>query len=482
MFQVSNKSIFSSPADCAILFYQSTSDLKKFLSKQSVSESFNLLKSTKQISDSDYKEALVENQDKKGPSYFLFVHPDEKSFDSLRKAAGAAIRRCKSLEAKSLSIAVCDSKTTTKTIQDIVEGTVLGAYDFNTYKSDKKTSTVKSITLCVDTVTAALTKTAKEAEAVAKAQNIARDLTNLPPNDLSPKNFVDFAKKLFKSSPVEITVIDKKQAEKLGMNAFLAVARGSVEAPYLLEITLNKSSAKPVVLVGKGVTFDSGGLSLKPASSMMQMNGDMGGAAAVLAALHALVETGCKKHVIGLMPLVENMPSANAFRPTDIITAMNGKTIEIINTDAEGRLILADALCVAVQKKPKLIVDIATLTGAATVALGEAATAILGNSQTDIDKLLANQENTGERLWQLPLYEEYLEYLRSSVADIMNCVTNRQAGTSTAAKFLEQFVDNHNWIHLDIAPTMHATKTSGYTVKGMTGVATRTLIDCVNNS
>jgi len=248
-------------------------------------------------------------------------------------------------------------------------------------------------------------------------------------------------------------------------------------APYMLVIDYQGSSEKPVALVGKGVTFDSGGISIKPASHMDEMKGDMSGAAAVLAAILGLVELQVKKHVLGIIPLVENMPSGTAQRPGDIVKAMNGKTIEILNTDAEGRLILADALCYAVKEKSQLLIDIATLTGACSIALGDAATAILGNKQSVINQFLENSELTGERLWQLPLYDAYLDYLKSDNADIANCTTNRLAGTCTAAKFLEQFVDETPWIHFDIASTNFYSKASGYTVKGMSGVGVRTLIE-----
>ena len=266
------------------------------------------------------------------------------------------------------------------------------------------------------------------------------------------------------------------------MGAFLAVAQGSACLPYCIELTINPSKEKPIILVGKGVTFDTGGISIKPSKSMSLMKGDMGGAACVIAAMKGLIDSKTTKHVKAIVPLVENMPSSTAYKPGDVITAMNGTSIEVINTDAEGRLILADALCLATSYNPAYIIDVATLTGACTVALGDVATAILGNTQSLIDLFCESTKPTGERFWQLPLYEEFKHYLKSDVADIMHCAENRLAGTSTAAIFLQEFVQDVPWIHLDIASTMHHSATKGYNVKGMAGVATRSLIQFVLNS
>ena len=480
MFDVVNKSIFTLKSDCAVIVYASVKALKQELKDSAIAGSIDYLKKTQQVSDSDYRLAVLENPDKKGPTQYVLAHQNVKAFNAMRHCAGNVARRCKELGAKSVSLSFVGFEPDGDSFSEFCQGFVLGTYTYSPYKSDAKKEHTISVTLCSNTSSAALKKSIHHAEYRAEAQNMARDLSNMPPNDLTPEGFVNFVKKNFKSKQLSIKAYTEKDAKKMKMSAFLAVAQGSSNAPYLLKMTLNASSKeKPIILVGKGVTFDSGGLSLKPSNSMIHMKGDMGGAAAVVGAMHGLVKSKSKRHVIALVPLVENMPSADAYRPSDVITAMNGKTIEITNTDAEGRLILADSLCYAVKQDPRLIVDVATLTGAASVALGEMATALLGNSEKDIEQVLNNQEKTGERLWRLPLYDDYLNYLKSDIADIINCNTTRNAGTCTAAKFLEQFVDKKKWLHLDIAPTMHNSKTSGFDVKGMSGVGARTLIECV---
>jgi leucyl aminopeptidase len=243
----------------------------------------------------------------------------------------------------------------------------------------------------------------------------------------------------------------------------------------MLVLTYKAASCDPVALVGKGVTFDSGGISIKPSKGMSSMKADMGGSAAVMGTFRAIDRLKPKAHVIGVIPLAENMPSHIAQRPGDVITAMNGKTIEVINTDAEGRLILADALCYAVSKKVSMIVDIATLTGAAAISMGNESAALLGNNDEIINGFLDRCEETGEQLWQLPLFDSFLDYIKSDIADLMNAAEGKGAGTSTAAKFLEQFVNKTPWAHIDMAPMMQSYKTQGVLVKGMSGYGVRTL-------
>jgi leucyl aminopeptidase len=261
------------------------------------------------------------------------------------------------------------------------------------------------------------------------------------------------------------------------MNAFLGVAQGSVEPPFMLILKyLPQKGKKAKALVGKGVTFDSGGISIKPSAKMNEMKADMSGAAAVLASMVAISHLKPAQNIVAVMALTENMPSGSAQRPGDVISAMNGKTIEIINTDAEGRLVLADALCYALTLNVSEMVDIATLTGACSVALGDVASAILGNDQALIDRFLSISQQTGEKLWQLPLYDEYNDYMKSEVADLANASENRLGGTCYGAKFLEAFVDKTPWVHLDIASMMHYAKASGYQVKGMSGVGVLNLV------
>ena len=316
--------------------------------------------------------------------------------------------------------------------------------------------------------------------AAVTATKTARDLANCPPNILRPPDFIKLAKKYFANTAIKVSVIDSKKAKKMGMNALVSVSEGSDVDSALLELRYTPSKKKPIILVGKGVTFDSGGLSLKPPKSMPLMKGDMGGAAAVFGAMMGVKELKPKHPVIGLIPLAENMPSGTATRPGDVITAMNGTHIEILNTDAEGRLILADALSYATQLNPQSILSIATLTGACGVALGDLYGAVLSNTTDLIDHLKALGEKTGEKVWPLPLDEDYRAYLKSEIADIANVAEGKGGGTITAAKFLEQFVDNHQWAHLDIASVMHYKQSSGYLVKGMSGFGARLLLGAVS--
>jgi len=406
----------------------------------------------------------------------------------IRDFAGDSVRKAKSLKAKSVAILLDDRlyQTIDPTIlsQCLAEGAIMGTYQFKRYKTkDNSKSEINTLVIAESNSKRRyqISKGLEVGTVVGDAVNMARDLSNTPANDLTPQDFVDFAKSHFKPfNHIRIEVIDEKKAKSLGMGALIGVGQGSVYKPQILILKYHpKKTDKPIALVGKGVTFDTGGISIKPSKAMGEMKADMSGAAAVIGAMSAVASLKPDRNVWGIMPLAENMPSANAQRPGDVVTAMNGKTIEIINTDAEGRLILADALCWAVKEGAKEIIDLATLTGSCLVALGDVASAILGNNQKMIDKLMKITETTGERLWQLPLYEEFLDYLKSDVADIMNCTETRLAGTSSAAKFLEQFVDKTPWVHLDIASMMMFTKTKGCDVKGMSGTGVRNLVGYV---
>lgn len=368
--------------------------------------------------------------------------------------------------------------------QALSEAVTMGQYAFLTFVTDGREKPVvpTSCTVVLETkgASSGLTKGFEAGLEIGQGVCFARDLANTPSNHLTPTILVDKIKEMFNHTSVKLTVLDQKKAQSLGMHAFLGVAKGSVEPPFMAILTYAPvKNQKPIVLVGKGVTFDSGGISIKPAKGMSEMKGDMGGCAAVLGALKALVALQVQRNVTVIVPLVENMPSGTALKPGDIIAAMNGKTIEVLNTDAEGRLILADALCYAVDLKPECIVDIATLTGACAVALGEHASGLMGNTPKLVKRLRDTSEKTGDALWELPLFDAYLDYLKSDVADIANVSEGRLGGAITAAKFLEQFVQSQPWAHLDIAGTMSFSKTSGYAVKGMSGVGVRTLVSFV---
>ncbi|MBH37928.1 hypothetical protein CL658_02730 [bacterium] len=467
-----------------VIVYTNTKQLKQFVNGQTLEKLVSHLAKKNQLSESNdpIKEGLL--ADSKTVQHVYCLYCDETGRDIYRNIAANLARKARKSQQHDLAITLAipslDESMTTIIIQQLYEGFYLGDYQYQGYqtmvpKKEKHNTKLSFYGIKNKEITSAI----KKGTILAKAQNMARDLANTPANYLTPKEFVSIAKKQCRNSALSIKVYDKKAAQKKKMGSFLAVAQGSVQAPYMLELTLNASKKSPIILVGKGVTFDTGGISLKPSRSMSCMKGDMGGAAAVYAAMVALAQLKTKHHVKAIIPLVENMPSAMAYKPGDVITAMNKKTIEVINTDAEGRLILADALCLATTYKPKLIIDIATLTGACAVTLGDVANAVLGNSQTAINAFLNRQDEVGERLWQLPLYDDYVDYLKSSVADMTNCAENRLAGTSTAAMFLKQFVDTSTWVHIDIASTMENKTTKGYHVKGMNGSGTRTLIEAI---
>jgi len=312
---------------------------------------------------------------------------------------------------------------------------------------------------------------------VGDAVNKARSFAHMPANILTTSQFVDDIKALFKGDPrYQVTVLNESALKKKKMHALLGVGQGSIHPSYLVDITYKGGGTEAIGIIGKGVMFDTGGISIKPSRNMKEMKGDMGGAAAVVATAWAVGQLKLKRNVSFIVPIVENMVSADAQRPGDVVVASNGTSIEITNTDAEGRLILADALVYASKKKLACMLDIATLTGASTIALGPYAISVLGNHQGVVDQLLAASMTYNERCWQLPLFDEYQELLRSDVADILNANEGREAGTITAAKFLEQFVGDVPWAHLDIASTMSVSATKGDQVKGMTGAGTRALI------
>lgn len=296
------------------------------------------------------------------------------------------------------------------------------------------------------------TKAAHIGQAIANGMALTRNLGNLPGNICTPTYLAQSAQKLGRSHKIKVKVLDQKQMEKLRMGSFLSVAKGSRQPPRLIimEYRGTKPTAAPIVLVGKGITFDSGGISIKPSAAMDEMKFDMCGAASVLGTLQVAAELQLPINIVGLVPTCENLPDGNANKPGDIVTSMSGQTIEILNTDAEGRLILCDALTYAERYKPKAVIDIATLTGACVIALGSQASGLMGNDQDLMNDILNAGQQSTDRAWQLPLWEEYQEQLKSNFADMAN-IGGREAGTITAACFLSRFAKKFKWAHLDIA-------------------------------
>jgi leucyl aminopeptidase len=352
----------------------------------------------------------------------------------------------------------------------LVEMLADGAYVFDRFKSEKadKPALKKIVLLAEETEQAEVQRAAVHGQAIANGMALTRDLGNLPPNLCHPSFLAEEARALAKQhKSLKVEVLDEKQLKELGMGAFLAVGQGSEQPPRLivLEYKGGKKDAAPVALVGKGITFDTGGISLKPGAGMDEMKYDMCGAASVLGTFRALVEMELPINVVGLLACAENMPSGGATRPGDIVTTMSGQTVEILNTDAEGRLVLCDTLTYAERFKPQVVIDIATLTGACIVALGSQTSGLMGNNDALIKQILKAGEAAADRAWQLPLFDEYQEQLDSPFADIAN-IGGPKAGTITAACFLSRFAKKFHWAHLDIAGTAWI---SGGKEKGATG-------------
>ena len=365
--------------------------------------------------------------------------------------------------------------------QAVTEGALLGLYSFRKYRTDKEDEPVEVKQLSIvgsAEVRPRLEEGSTKGTASAEAANLARDMVNEPANQMTPTQMAEAARQLAKIYQLEVSILEQKQMAALGMGALLGVAQGSQQPPKFIVLNYKGSSSGEidVALVGKGITFDSGGISIKPSEWMSEMKGDMAGGAAVMATLSALARLKPRINVTAIVPATENLPSGNALKPGDVLTAMNGKTIEVINTDAEGRLILADALSYARKLGVKNIIDVATLTGACKVALGDICTGAFSNNQKLSDSVVAAGNEAGEHIWAMPMYDEYKEKIKSDVADIKN-IGDRWGGAITAAKFLANFVDDTPWVHLDIAGTSDSSKEHGYLVKGATGVPVRTLVN-----
>ena len=367
--------------------------------------------------------------------------------------------------------------------QAVAEGCILGLYRFRNYLTQNKDSTSD-----IDDIRIVELDSAKLADLeagvdrgrlMAESAILARDMVNEPANVLTPTRMAEIAGEVAEEEGLQIEVLDRPDMEEMGMGAFLGVARGSDQPPKLIVLKYVGDPDNPgnnLGLVGKGITFDTGGISLKPAGGMEDMKGDMAGGASVIGAMKAIGRIRPRINVTALIAATENMPGGSAQRPGDVVRSMSGKTIEVINTDAEGRLVLADALCYARQIGLNRLVDVATLTGAMVVALGNACSGVMTNDQALTDSLIKAGESTGERVWQLPMYSDYKELIKSSVADVKNS-GGRSAGSISAAQFLAEFAEDTPWAHLDIAGTYFSDKDKGYLAKGGTGVPTRTLIN-----
>jgi len=362
------------------------------------------------------------------------------------------------------------------------EGALLGLYTFDRYRTREKDAPPPLVSFLLVTESAARRRSMLRGVALAKivctATIVARDLENAPGNEIYPQSLADAARKAGRKNGFRVTVLDEKRIRALRMGGLLGVARGSHRPPRFIIMDYRGRGGRkpPVVLVGKGVTFDAGGISIKPSAGMAEMKMDMAGAAAVIGALQAVAALKLPVRVIGLVPATENLPGGSALKPGDIIRHHNGVTSEVDNTDAEGRLILADALSYASRYSPGLVIDLATLTGAVVVALGHFATGMMGNDPDAMRGLKEAGERTYERVWELPMFDEYQQLIRSDVADVKN-TGGRWGGAITAAMFLKKFIGAHPWVHLDIAGTAIIEEPSDYTPRGGSGVGVRLLTD-----
>jgi leucyl aminopeptidase len=408
----------------------------------------------------------------------------ELDVDKLRNVAGQACRALNKLNCRrmalTLSSEIAETIKLNNVAQAVVEGAILGLYNFNkhiTKQAEYKSVTDLIICYAGKTNLKSIKQSCFKGQIIAEATNYARDLVNEPANYMTPSDMVNVAEKIAGKLALDLTVMERQQMKKEDMGALLGVAQGSAQPPKLIILTYigNARSKKHIGFIGKGITFDSGGISIKPSENMKEMKGDMSGGAAVLAAIDAIARLKLKINVTAFVGATENLPGGKAIKPGDVVTAVNGKTIEVVNTDAEGRLTLADVLGYALKKKLSPLIDVATLTGACQVALGDIYSGLFTNNQEFADKVLKAANNAGELLWQLPMREDYRELNKSDVADIKNS-GGRYGGAITAAMFLSEFVDDTPWVHLDIAGTFMADKEKGYQVKGATGVAVRTLI------
>jgi leucyl aminopeptidase len=410
---------------------------------------------------------------------------EDFSLDSVRRVTGSAARFLRAKGARSMSILRRSQLDIGKSAQAAVEGVLLGLFEPDMYKTENKEERrIEELILLAAAPGSedALAQGVERGRIIGDAVNLARELSNEPSSTLTPSELAERAKETANKFGLEIDVLDEARMKELGMGALLGVARGSDEPAKLvvLRYTADESDSNVIAIVGKGITFDSGGISIKPAEGMEKMKYDMSGAAATLAAMRAIAQLKPRANVIGVMPTTENMPSGRAYKPGDVLRAMSGKTIEVINTDAEGRLILADAISYARKLGATKIIDLATLTGAVSIALGTINVAILGNDQLFIDEMREAARQVGERFWQLPMDKDYREMIKSDIADIKNSA-GRNAGTITAAYFLREFAEDTPWVHLDIAGTAWENDRKPYMSKGPTGVAIRTLINYVCN-
>ena len=429
-----------------------------------------------------------------GPSRVLVAglgKSDGFTSETVREVTAAACRRLRKVGVKEAATiahgAGIGGMNAVESGQAIAEGATLGLYRFRNYVTSGQDGATGLDDLSIveqdQGKVAPLTEGVEMGRVLSDVAIMARDMVNEPANVMTPTRMAEIAAQVADEEGLDIKVLEREEMDELGMGAFMGVAKGSDQPPKLIVLEYRGDPDNPsnnLGLIGKGITFDTGGISLKPAGGMEDMKGDMAGGASVIGAMKAIGRLKPKINVTGMVAATENMPGGSAQRPGDVVKSMSGKTIEVINTDAEGRLVLADALYYARQMGITRLVDIATLTGAMVVALGNACSGVMGNDQGLVDQVIESGTSSGERIWQLPLYDDYKEQIKSNVADVKN-TGGRAAGSLTAGQFLAEFVEETPWAHLDIAGTYFSNKEKGYLVKGGTGVPTRTLVNLAMN-
>jgi leucyl aminopeptidase len=397
---------------------------------------------------------------------------------TMRRAAGRAGAQAQKLKCERLAFLLPARGKVEELAQAAAEGLTLGSYVFNRYQTiDPRPDTLKQATLlCTPAQRAAAAKGCERGAITGWAQAAVRDMVNTPPADWTPATFARVSLESGRKYGFAVEVKEPAQLKKEKFGGLLAVGAGSVNTPRLIRMDYRRGKGQPVVLVGKGITFDTGGISLKPGADMDQMKGDMAGAGVVLATLVAISRLGLKLNVTGVICSAENMPSGTAYRPGDVVTAYGGKTIEVLNTDAEGRIVLADGLAYAQELNPRLVIDLATLTGAIIIALGHHTAGVMGNDAALQQALLKSAHRTGEKLWVMPLDDEHTELVKSDIADVKNSA-GRPAASCSAAAFLKTFVGKHPWAHLDIAGVDLEFKGTDYVPRGPSGFGVRLLVD-----
>ncbi|HVF55167.1 MAG TPA: leucyl aminopeptidase [Pyrinomonadaceae bacterium] len=416
---------------------------------------------------------------------------DDYKLAQISQFAGAAARFLRARNVKSIGILARSSDTDAgRVASTLVQGTIMGVFEPDKYRTvDKEERTIDRLVVIAEGADEdSLRRGGERGRIIGESVNFTRDLSNEPGAYMTPTIMAERAQEIANEFGMEIDVLDQARMEQEGMGAFLSVARGSDQPPKMMVLKYMPEGKTAVgdgedylALVGKGITFDTGGISLKPGENMELMKYDMTGGATVLGVMRAIAQLKPSIPVLGVVPSTENMPSGKATKPGDVVRAMSGKTIEVINTDAEGRLILADAVSYAKKLGATRIIDMATLTGAVSIALGDVNTGIMGTDQELIDEVIESGREVGEKFWQLPLDKEYSRQIKSDIADIKN-VGGRKAGTITAAAFIKEFADGVSWAHLDIAGTAWGDDAKPFRSKGPTGVAVRSLLNFIDRA